>query len=466
MYKKRITRPVPADAVVVTPDKVRVRSNRKWVERDLNASGRMLCESKCYYGRVRQPNGTLREVKLTPDKVSSEQILAALRLKAARIKAGLEMEPNPQRFRSLKELAEEWFGEMRRAGRNPGHIRTVRSRVLALIRQCGFETPADIANAEASQKIAAAFISLAAPRDAVVLPKGEHSFSPLQLRTLLAISPTAIAKLARNRGIKPTGKGKAARYTREQAELLVAHRALGAAPNTMNGFRTSMRAFSQWLVRNGIIEKSPPMPMRVNEKKDRRRVRRAITWAECLQLVDCVKKEGKTRGGMSAKERAVLYQIAFVTLLRARALRELKPTDCDLSKNPCFIVVRSETDKTGKSRSLPINPDLGSQLSELLAIKKINKPIWAIPKNMSDVLRQDLISAKLDYRNEQGVFDFHAFRHSGATHLAKNGVRLDIVARIGGWSNLNQFYERYSHYSVSDLALATMECWPCTERTQ
>jgi hypothetical protein len=103
MYKKRITRPGPAYAVPVAPDNVRVRSNRKWVERDLNASGRMICESMCYYGRVRQPNGTLREVKLTPDKVSSEQILAVLRLKAARIKAGLEMEPNPKRY-SLRQF--------------------------------------------------------------------------------------------------------------------------------------------------------------------------------------------------------------------------------------------------------------------------------------------------------------------------------------------------------------------------
>ena len=466
MYKKRITRPVPPDAVTVSPGKVRVRSQRRLIERPVNASGRMVCESKCYYGRVRQPDGTVREVKLTPDKVSSEQILAALRLKAARVSAGLELEPNPRRFTSLTQLASEWIEEMKRAKRNSGHIRTVRSRVLALIKQCGFETPADLVRPDASQKIATAFSQVAAPRDGVVIPKGQDSFSPLQLRTLLAISPTAIAKLARNRGIKPTGKGKAARYTRDQAELLVAHRALGAAPNTLNGIRTSMRAFCHWLARNGVIEKSPAMPMRISEKKDRRRVRRAISWTDCLQLATAVKREGKNRGGMSAKERAVLYQVAFVTLLRSRALRELKPTDCDLSKKPCFIVVRSEIDKTGKSRSLPIDPDLARQLSELLAIKKPNQFIWNIPKNMTDVLRQDLITAKLVYRNEQGVFDFHAFRHSGATHLAKNGVRLDIVARIGGWTNLNQFYERYSHYSVSDLALATKECWPCTERTQ
>lgn len=464
MYKKRITRPVPDHAETVGPGKIRVKSGRKWVERTINSSGMMACESKCYYGRVRQPDGSVKEIRLTQDRASSEQILATLRLRSARIASGLEQEPNSRRHQPLSELAAEWLAEMQHAGRNPGHIRTVKSRVHAIITQCGFQTPIDLTKFDTSQKIATIFTAMAAPKPAIQLPKGQQSFSPMELRTLLIVSPTALGKLARNRGIQPTGKGKACRYTREQAEEIIAFRARGAAPNTINGMRTSFRAFCNWLARNGIIEKAPPMPLRTNERKDRRLVRRAISWEECLQLARAAESEGRQRGGMNAQERSILYQVAFCTLLRARALRELKPSDCQLSEKPYFISVRAETDKTGKARSIPIDEGLASKLANLLAGKKQNEPIWNLKQNVCDSLRKDLIKAKIDFRNEQGVCDFHALRHSGATHLAKNGVRLDIIARIGGWMNINQFYERYSHHSVGDLDTAVRRCWPCTER--
>jgi len=464
MYRKKITRPVPGNAETIAPNRVRVRSGRKWVERDLNPSGMMVCESKCYYGRVRQPDGTLKEIRLTHDRASSEQILANLRLKSARIASGLEQEPNPRRHQPLPELANEWLAEMQGAGRNAGHIRTVRSRVHSIIRNCEFATANDLSKPESGARIISAFNAMAAPKPGIELPKGQQSFSPMELRTLLVISHAALGKLARNRGIEPTGKGKARRYTREQAEELISYRTRGAAPNTLNGARTSIRAFCNWLVRNGIIEKVPPMPLRNNERKDRRLVRRAISWEECLRLAESVEAEGKHRGGMTATERSVLYQVAFCTLLRARALRELTPSDCQLMKKPYNISVRAETDKTGKARLIPIDEALRSKLVNLVTNKKTNEPIWKVSENITDILRKDLIKTKILFRNEKGVCDFHALRHSGATHLANSGIRLDMVAHIGGWRNINQFYERYSHHTVNDLDIATRRCWPCPER--
>ena len=93
MFKKQITRPI-TDA---TPTReyrgqrqahLRLDGQLKWVP--VNATGRAVVETADYYAKVRQPDGSVKTVRLARDKAAALQILAEHRRKRARVEAGLE----------------------------------------------------------------------------------------------------------------------------------------------------------------------------------------------------------------------------------------------------------------------------------------------------------------------------------------------------------------------------------------
>lgn len=458
MYRKTITRPVPPNAKPAGNGAIKVRVGNKWVEMQVNDSGRMVSHSACYYDRVRQPNGTLKEVKLTRDRTTAEQLLAKLRRQAERIAAGLEAPPHPDQDKSLTDLVRDWLEELARAKRNSKHIQTVGGRIRSILELVTFQWPKDLEGPDAPAKLASALASIGQPKGAVTLPQGAE-FSPAQLRALLGVSAHAVTKLAKSQGALGTGKGKARRFTREEAQTIVSHRNRGATPATTNGYRRALKAFLNWLHRRGVLSRQPWLPPPINESKGRKITRRAISLSECDCLANAVIAEGGIRGGMNAAARSLLYRMAFRTLLRARALRELTPRDCHLEAADPFVFVRGETDKTGRTRSIPIPPDIAAELAELIKAKPKDRPIWNMPEGMALVLRADLEVAGIPFRTAEGTCDFHALRHSGATHLARCGVNLVAIAKIGGWKDIQEFFSRYGHYSVSDLASATRRAW-------
>ena len=95
MFKKQVTRPI----TTVTPTReyrgqrqahLRLDGQLKWVP--VNATGRAVCESADYYAKVRQPDGSVKAVRLARDKTAASTILADMRRTRERVKAGLATE--------------------------------------------------------------------------------------------------------------------------------------------------------------------------------------------------------------------------------------------------------------------------------------------------------------------------------------------------------------------------------------
>jgi integrase len=458
MYRKTVTREIPANTKPSANGTVKVRVGNKWVERQVNESGRMVVASAHYYHRVRQPNGKLKEVRLTRDRVTSEQLLGQLRKRADRIASGLESAPHPDEDKFLTELAADWSAELTKAKRNAQHIQTVQGRVHTLLGLIGCNLTKELESPDAPSRISRALTFISQPKATVTLPPGSE-FSPAQLRAVLGISAHAVGKLAHGHGIVGTGQARAKRYTREEALTIISHRNRGATPATINGYRRALKAFLNWLLKRGLLNRLPWLPPQINESKGRKITRRAISIDDCEALANSVLAEGKRRGGMKAPARALLYRMAFRTLLRARALRELTPRDCHLDAADPYVFVRGETDKTGRARAIPIPPEIAAELKALVQSIPQSAPIWAMPEGMAQILRADLEKAGIPFRTADGTCDFHALRHSGATHLARCGVNLVAIAKIGGWKDIQEFFSRYGHYSVSDLASATRRAW-------
>lgn len=457
MFRKKITRPIPKNAIRIAPDLVKARIKGRWVELPVNSSGMMVCESRRFYGYVRQPSGNLKAVPLTSERASSLQMLAQLQRRSERVSLGLEAPPAAGAECNSMELAEQWLNTLVTRGRASSYVSTARQRIFRLIAEGPFSTPAAVGNPSAGD-VLAGFLERLRVGEPIKLPAGDH-FTPGQLRALLAISGQALAKLATTRGITGSGQGKAKKYTRTEAMDLIRHRQTGCNSTTLNGYRGVFRAFAGWLVRRRIIEKVPVLPENEAAIRGQMRSRRALTWEECQRLALAAEESGRTINGLSPKSRSLLYRVAFRSLLRRRALRELTKADCHLDGPEPFLSVRPETDKTGRSRAIPIPLDLAQELSHHIAKHAPKGSVWPFKDCLAEMMRTDLRAAGIPPQTDEGVVDFHALRHSGATDCVKKGVQLDVVAKIGGWASTQLIYKTYGHYSTEHLRASVSKAW-------
>ena len=95
MFKKQVTRPI----TTATPTReycgqsqaqLRLDGQLRWVP--INSTGRAVVETADYYAKVRQPDGSVKAVRLARDKTAASTILADMRRTRERVKAGLATE--------------------------------------------------------------------------------------------------------------------------------------------------------------------------------------------------------------------------------------------------------------------------------------------------------------------------------------------------------------------------------------
>jgi integrase len=98
-------------------------------------------------------------------------------------------------------------------------------------------------------------------------------------------------------------------------------------------------------------------------------------------------------------------------------------------------------------------------LKALVKGRSAKELVWALPASTAHLMRKDLKVAGIPFRNESGVADFHALRHSGASHYIGIGVSPLQVAKAGGWTDLKMLLKRYGHLTPTDLANALKAGW-------
>jgi integrase len=135
-----------------------------------------------------------------------------------------------------------------------------------------------------------------------------------------------------------------------------------------------VKTFVTWLVHEGRIEAAPVGLMKsapLNEKEDRRLVRRALTKDELARLlaaaeagppIEAVRGPGTTRknldpaGSISGPQRALLYRLAMGTGFRANEIRTLTPENFRLEGDEPSIAWRPGTRRTARARPCSRSP--------------------------------------------------------------------------------------------------------------
>ena len=414
IYKKAVTRPLPADAEIIVRQRERLA---RWRGRDgklktavvitgPNGTDRIREESSTFYAKHRDGSGIVVEVPTgcrTTD--AARQVLADLKKQAERVRSGLLTSAEARTAEHFKgpigSHLDAYITSLEASGASPKHIGETRRVLNRVFNECGFGSLGDL------------------ERSAV-----EHW-------------------LNRRRQEKASGR-------------------------TRNIDLTHLIAFGNWCVANARLTLNPFCGIpKANEAETRRR-RRAMTEEELTRLLDVARhrpllealtvRRGKRKGETYAKvrdatrhrlealgrERALIYKTLVLSGLRKGELTSLTVAQVRLDGAIPCIELDAADEKNRQGNGIVIRADLADDLRHWLADKltelqaearrrgepiparlPVETPLFYVPDKLIKIFDRDLKAASIAKRDERGrTLDVHALRTTFGTLLSKGGVPL------------------------------------------
>jgi len=185
------------------------------------------------------------------------------------------------------------------------------------------------------------------------------------------------------------------------------------AARTLNHYLQGMISFLNWMERVGRIKTNPLKYVpKVDERGQRRRIRRAFTDEELCMLVK------------GSGPRGIIYLTAARTGLRQEELRQLIWSDLHLDAAAPFVVVRAVVAKNKTEEQVCLVPEIVEALKEYRPIR-FGPTDLVFPNGIPRAfrLKADAERNQIAYRDESGRYaDFHALRYTWATFLQRNNI--------------------------------------------
>ena len=228
-----------------------------------------------------------------------------------------------------------------------------------------------------------------------------------------------------------------------------------------NGYLTSFKAFTLWLLKTGRISENPIRNITPLKKLNKERPRRPLTQDQINVLMTATVEADKHHG-LTGYERSLVYRIALGTGLRYNEIYTLKRKD--IVTKELKINIQASNSKNSKRDTLPLTEELAKELTEYFANNlgmphtKAFSAMWK--DSGAAMLRPDLELAGIEYKNDDGVADFHGLRHTFGTLLAQSGVLPQEAQKLMRHSDINLTMGVYTHLKLSDKAAAIKKLPP------
>lgn len=209
-----------------------------------------------------------------------------------------------------------------------------------------------------------------------------------------------------------------------------------------NRYRTALMQLVIWAVKRGWMSHNPlAVISRLNEDKDRRRVRRAMDEDQVWHLIDQTRLHGPKNG----VHRSLYYWVVFRCGLRWSEMSRLRWEHVDLGDDPCLMLDASIT-KNARQAILPIPHDLAESLRNDLPDSKL------LFKCKPDIRtwRRDLERAEIDYETVEGFAYRGSTRTTFATHLYRAGVDLRTAQELMRHSDPKLTTKHYQRVRLMD----------------
>src|SRR5262249_43381379 len=157
LFKKTVTRPLPAGAEIITRQGVKLARWRHSkckvrtapVTTGQNGADRIRDESATYVARYRDGNGLVVEVSTgCRDKTAAQAVLSDLERQAEKVRAGLitpaEARTAEHLGKPIAEQVDDYITSLEASGSSSKHIAESRRVLVAVLAGCGFVTLASL----------------------------------------------------------------------------------------------------------------------------------------------------------------------------------------------------------------------------------------------------------------------------------------------------------------------------------
>jgi integrase len=288
--------------------------------------------------------------------------------------------------------------------------------------------------------------------------------------------------------------GRLGDFSRLRFERWLAARAdEGMGNRTRNTYRSSLLAFTGWMVKQGRMLVNPFDGVEAaNENVDKRRQRRILTDAQIVNLLDATEerpvfdaiyKNPKTRVAKLSEayrrhlswlgyKRRMCYAVMVGTGLRYGETRGLRVMDVVLDGKTPYLQVKAETEKARRGAQVPLSADL--QVAYLarsfieaqraaqaagqgipMRLRGTDKLFPSMPKQITRMFTMDLAHAGIAKTDEAGrTVDVHSLRHTFGTRLARAGIPLVTQQKLMRHSTPELTANTYTHLCLLDLHAA------------
>jgi integrase len=204
---------------------------------------------------------------------------------------------------------------------------------------------------------------------------------------------------------------------------------LNLSDQTHNHGLAACKAFTRWCEAEGLVELDPLRAIQ-RCRVTRRMQRRPLTHAELMKLIATTSQRGES-WGMTGESRALLYETAARTGLRARELRELACENLRYDCDGAWLVLRT-------GRRIPLR----GSTAEALRRHTRGQPADALlfrrmppSTHTAEMLRADLEAAGIPAKTTAGCVDFHALRETFVASLCAlpglNAEARQQLVRVG-----------------------------------
>lgn len=260
----------------------------------------------------------------------------------------------------------------------------------------------------------------------------------------------------------------------------------GLSARSVNRRYQALRQFARWCLASRRLSWDPFASLRpLNERVDRRHVRRALSPDELARLLDAArrrpleeKRAERVLKGVTPREqakllvlgnaRALAYALAAGTGLRRGELKRLRWGDLDLDKRVVFVPAASA--KAKRDQSVPLRTDLADALvgyrPAAAAVGDVVFPGRLFPTLRT--FKRDCVAAGLgtktrregaatgqeryDLADESGrALDFHCLRVTFVSNLVAAGVHPRVAQALARHAKVETTMAVYADLTALDL---------------
>ncbi|MBL8800348.1 MAG: tyrosine-type recombinase/integrase [Planctomycetes bacterium] len=216
----------------------------------------------------------------------------------------------------------------------------------------------------------------------------------------------------------------------------------GKAARTVNTRRESLRAFGNWCRKTSRVDSNPlALLPKLDEHRDRRRIRRPLTDDELARLLDVAGQRGR---------RAWYLTAALAGLRRSELIRL---TWASVNFEDGVLTIRDG--KAKREDLVPLHPELLEELKRIYPPNALPST-RVFPEEVTNRTRtEDFKRAGIELLDKQGrVADLHGLRATLGTRLARAGVAPQVAQRLMRHADYRTTLHHYTMLSLADTVAA------------